>query len=31
MFEVSQISNMDEIPLTSDVPSNETVDIKGTP
>ena len=29
-FELSQIGNMDEVPLTFDVPSNKTVDIKGT-
>ncbi|KAG8225841.1 hypothetical protein J437_LFUL004770 [Ladona fulva] len=28
-FEIGQIGNMDEIPLTFDVPSNKTVDIKG--
>ena len=28
-FEIGQLGNMDEVPLTSDVPSNKTVDIKG--
>ena len=28
-FELSQIANMDEVPLTFDVPSNRTVDQKG--
>ena len=28
-FEISQIGNMDEVPLTFDVPSNKTVDVKG--
>nr|AHN53440.1 DDE superfamily endonuclease [Nuttalliella namaqua] len=28
-FEISQIGNMDEVPLTFDVPSNRTVDSKG--
>lgn len=28
-FELSQIANMDEVPLTFDVPSNRTVGIKG--
>ncbi len=28
-FELGQIGNMDEIPLTYDVPSNKTVSIKG--
>ncbi len=29
-FELSQIANMDETPLTFDVPCNKTVDLKGT-
>ena len=28
-FEIGQLGNMDEIPLTFDVPSNKTVDVKG--
>ena len=28
-FEISHIGNMDEVPLTFDVPSNKTVDVKG--
>ena len=28
-FELSQIINMDEVPLTFDVPPNRTVDMKG--
>lgn len=28
-FEIGQIGNMDEVPLTFDVPSNRTVDLKG--
>ena len=28
-FEISPIGNMDEVPLTFDVPSNKTVDVKG--
>ncbi|KAM3915673.1 pogo transposable element with KRAB domain [Leptodactylus fuscus] len=28
-FEIGQIGNMDEVPLTFDVPSNRTVDVKG--
>ena len=28
-FEISPIGNMDEVPLTSDVPSNKTIDVKG--
>ena len=28
-FEISQIGKMDEVPLTFDVPSNKTVDVKG--
>lgn len=28
-FELSQITNMDKVPLTFDVPSNRTVDVKG--
>ncbi|KAF6099761.1 hypothetical protein HJG60_011499 [Phyllostomus discolor] len=28
-FKISQIGNMDEVPLTFDVPSNKTVDVKG--
>jgi hypothetical protein len=28
-FELGEIGNMDEVLLTSDVPSNKTVDIKG--
>jgi hypothetical protein len=28
-FELSQIANMDEVPLTFDVPSNKTMDSKG--
>jgi hypothetical protein len=28
-FELSQIGNMDEVPLTFNVPSNKTVNIKG--
>jgi len=26
---MGQLGNMDEVPLTFDVPSNETVDVKG--
>jgi len=26
---IGQLGNMDEVPLTSDVPSNKTVDVKG--
>ena len=29
-FELSQIATMDEVPLTFDVPSNRTMDVKGT-
>ena len=29
-FEIGQLGNMDEVPLTFDVPSNKTVDIKGS-
>jgi len=28
-FETGQLGNMDEVPLTFDVPSNKTVDVKG--
>jgi len=28
-FEIEQLGNMDEVPLTFDVPSNKTVDVKG--
>ena len=28
-FEIGQLGNMDEVPLTFDVPSNKTVDVKG--
>ena len=28
-FETGQLRNMDEVPLTFDVPSNKTVDVKG--
>ena len=28
-FELGQLGNMDEVPLTFDVPSNKTVDVKG--
>jgi len=28
-FEIGQLGNMDEVPLPFDVPSNETVDVKG--
>lgn len=28
-FELSQIANMDEVPLNFDVPSNRSVDVKG--
>jgi len=28
-FEIGQLENMDEVPLTFDVPSNKTVDVKG--
>jgi len=28
-FEKGQLGNMDEVPLTFDVPSNKTVDVKG--
>ena len=28
-FETRQLGNMDEVPLTLDVPSNKTVDVKG--
>jgi len=28
-FEIRQLGNMDEVPLTFDVPSNQTVDVKG--
>ena len=28
-FEMGQLGNMDEVPLTFDVPSNKTVDVKG--
>jgi len=28
-FEIGQLRNMDEVPLTFDVPSNKTVDVKG--
>jgi len=30
LFELNQIGNMDEVPLTFDVPSNKSVDVKGT-
>ena len=29
-FKIGQLGNMDEVPLTFDVPSNKTVDVKGT-
>jgi len=29
-FEIGQLGNMDEVSLTFDVPSNKTVDVKGT-
>ena len=29
-YELGQMGNMDEVPLTFDVPSNRTVDVKGT-
>lgn len=29
-FELGQIGNMDEVPLTFDVPSNKSIDVKGT-
>jgi len=28
-FEIGQLGNKDEVPLTFDVPSNKTVDVKG--
>jgi len=28
-FEIGQLGNMDEVPLTFDVPSNKTVDVNG--
>jgi len=28
-FEIGELGNMDEVPLTFDVPSNKTVDVKG--
>ena len=28
-FEIGQLGNMDEVPLTFDVPSNKTGDVKG--
>jgi len=28
-FEIGQLGNMDEVPLTFDVPLNKTVDVKG--
>ena len=28
-FEIGQLGNMDEVPLTFDVPSKKTVDVKG--
>jgi len=28
-FEIGQLGNMDEVPLTFDVPSNKIVDVKG--
>jgi len=28
-FEIGQLGNMDEVPVTFDVPSNKTVDVKG--
>src|SRR5215469_12670791 len=28
-FEIGQLGNMDEVPLTFDVPKNKTVDVKG--
>jgi len=28
-FDIGQLGNMDEVPLTFDVPSNKTVDDKG--
>jgi len=29
-FEIGQLGNMDEVPLMFDVPSNKTVEVKGT-
>jgi len=29
VFEIGKLGNMDEVPLTFDVPSNKTVDVKG--
>ena len=29
MFEIGQSGNMEEVPLTFDVPSNKTVDVRG--
>ena len=28
-FEIGQLGNMDEVPLTFDVPQNKTFDVKG--
>ena len=28
-FEIGQLGNMNEVPLTFDVPSNKTVDVQG--
>ena len=28
-FEIGNLGNLDEVPLTFDVPSNKTVDVKG--
>ena len=28
-FEIGQLGNMDEVPLTLDVPSNKTVNVRG--
>ena len=28
-FEIGQLGNMDKVPLTFDIPSNKTVDVKG--
>jgi len=28
-FEIGQLGNIDEVPLTFDVPSNKTVDVEG--
>ena len=29
-FEIGQLGNMDDVPLMFDVPSNKTVDVKGS-